>query len=120
MAYERSVDPQNAPKTLAAESTYYRVLGLRKLDRKNEAEKLTADFAKVVAERSSKTPTVDEFSKFGEEGPIAEQNAATYFLQGLVARLQGEPEQAEKAFDVAAKLNRNLIWAPMMRNSNIE
>ena len=120
LAYERSVDPPNAPKTLGTEPTYYRVLALRKLDRKDEAEKLTADFAKVVAERSSKTPTVDEFSKFGEEGPIAEQNAATYFLQGLVARLQGEQEQAEKAFDVAAKLNRNLIWAPIMRDSKLE
>ena len=119
-AYEACVAPENAPDSLRSESTYYRILGLRKLDRSEDAAKLSEEFAKQVAEEASKTPTVDEFSKFGEEGTNAQRSANSFYQQGLVARLDGDLEKANQAFDAAAKLNPNLLWAPVMKDATLD
>ena len=93
---------------------------MRKLDRSEDAAKLSEEFAKQVAEEASKTPTVDEFSKFGEEGTNAQRSANSFYQQGLVARLDGDLEKANQAFDAAAKLNPNLLWAPVMKDATLD
>lgn len=119
-AYEASAAPENAPNSLRSEPTYYRVLALRKLGKNEEAQKLAEQFAKQVAEEAKRSPSVDEFSKFGEEGTNTERSANSFYQQGLVARLNNEPEVAKRAFDAAAKLNPNLLWAPVMRDAALE
>ena len=119
-AYEACADPKNAPNSLRSEPTYYRVLGMRKLGKDDEAAKLSDEFAKQVADEAARTPTIDEFSKFGEEGTSAQRSANSFFQQGLAARLKGDRDGAAQAFDAAAKLNPNLIWAPVMKNADLD
>lgn len=118
--YQAAASEENAPNALRSEPTYFRVLALRKLGKNDEAAKLAEQYAKEVAEEASKTPTIDEFSKFGEEGSNAERGARSYYQQGLAARLNGDQEGAKRAFEAAAKLNPNLLWAPVMLKTELE
>ena len=71
---------------------------------------------KTVADAAAKTPAIDEFSKFGEEGTSAERAAEVYFQKGLAAKLANDADGATSAFDAALKLNPNLIWAATLRD----
>ena len=115
-AFQACADPKNAPNTVRSEQTFYRVLALRKLDRVDDAKRLEDNFKSAVDAEAAKTPAIDEFSKFGEEGSSSERAAISYFQQGLVAKLAGDDDAATKAFDDALKLNPNLIWAATLRD----
>ena len=115
-SFEKCVDPKNAPNTVRSEQTFYRVLALRKLGRDEDASRLEENFRKAVADAAAKTPAIDEFSKFGEEGTSAERAAEVYFQKGLVAKLANDADGAASAFDAALKLNPNLIWAATLRD----
>lgn len=114
-AFENCVDPKNAPNAVRSEQTFYRVLALRKLGREEDASRLEESFRKAVEAAAAKTPAIDEFSKFGEEGTSAERAAEVYFQKALVAKLANDPDGAASAFDAALKLNPNLIWAATLR-----
>lgn len=119
-AYEASAAPQNAPKAVNSEPTYYRVLALRKLGKNDEAAKLATQFAEEVAKEAKNSPTIDEFSKFGEEGTNTERAAAAFYKQALVARLNGDLEEAKRDLEAVVKLDPNMIWAPVMLAAPLE
>lgn len=115
-ALEACVDSRNAPGSVRSEQTFYRVLAMRKLGQTDAASRLEKSFRDAVEAEAAKTPSVDEFSKFGEEGSNAERAAGSYFQQGLAAKLAGDEAAAAAAFDAAMKLNPNLIWISAMRS----
>lgn len=88
---------------------------MRKLNRLDEAARLEESFKSAVAVEMEKTPSIDEFSKFGEEGTNGERVAVSYFMQGLVAKLAADDAKTKESFDAALKLNPSLIWARATR-----
>ncbi|MDO5581437.1 MAG: DUF5107 domain-containing protein [Planctomycetia bacterium] len=115
-AYEKSVNKENEPETLVSELTFFRIMSLKKLGKKAEAQDLLDQFKAAVKKEMETKKKIDEFSKFGEEGTAIERLARLNYYVGLAAFAEGKKDQMNQSIDEALKLNPNLIWPKLIRN----
>jgi tetratricopeptide (TPR) repeat protein len=103
-------------RTALSEDLYFRTLALRELGRTAEAGDLLRTLKEEVAQQLNSPVTVDEYSKFGEDGSRSERLANLHYLNGLACLAEGDRAKAKDAFNLALRMNQNLIWAKQLLN----
>lgn len=93
-----------------SEDGFFRALAMREIGRNAEADQLIQSLKQQVDEQLNSQVSVDEYSKFGEDGSRAERTATLHYLNGLVYRATGDVARAQEEFRTAIQMNQNLIW----------
>jgi tetratricopeptide (TPR) repeat protein len=101
---------------LLTDNTFFRAQALKELGRVDEADKLIQSLKEEVTKQLNSSASVDEFSKFGEDGSRAERLANLHYLKGLVFTYEGDNSDARTEFTQALQLNQNLIWPKQFLN----
>ncbi|MDR3261661.1 MAG: DUF5107 domain-containing protein [Tannerella sp.] len=101
---------------LLTDNTFFRAQALKELGRTDEAGKLIQSLKEDVEKQLNNTSSIDEFSKFGEDGSRAEHLANLHYLNGLVFLYEGNTSNARTEFTQAIKMNQNLIWPKQFIN----
>lgn len=119
-AYEVAADAgqgRRAPAWLG-DHTFFRAQALKELGKADEAFRLIRSMKEEVKKQLDSPASIDEFSKFGEDGSRAERLAGLHYLNGLAALYEGDKATARSEFAQALQMNRNLIWAKQFLNAN--
>lgn len=90
---------------------YYQILALRKLDRKEDADKALAEMNKALEAR--KKQLVDNYAKFGESDKNRAQSQMLY-IGGLVESLNGNTAEATAQWEKALGYFPGNLWARRM------
>jgi len=96
-----------AERTAYSEFIYYNILALEKLGKIQEREVQIKNLQRY-AERGSGDRF---FAKFGERQSQQMKQAELQYLQGLVAMVKSQSDEARTAFQKAIELNPNHSWA---------
>jgi tetratricopeptide (TPR) repeat protein len=96
---------------LLSDNTFFRAQALKELGKTSEADKLIQSLKEEVKNQLNSPASVDEFSKFGEDGSRAERLANLHYLNGLIYWYEGDKTNARAEFTQALQMNQNLIWA---------
>ncbi|MDR1356654.1 MAG: DUF5107 domain-containing protein [Tannerellaceae bacterium] len=112
-AYETASGEGQASRRplLLTDNTYFRAQALKELGKTGEAGALIRSLKEEVNNQLSSPASVDEFSKFGEDGSRAERLANLHYLKGLVHLYEGDSSAARAEFAQSLRMNQNLVWA---------
>jgi tetratricopeptide (TPR) repeat protein len=105
--YQKSV----ASKRGWSKICYYQGLAYRKLDQKDEANKMFDGLISFGRERLEDNSSVDYFAKFGKKQSKKMRMADAYYLQGLGYLGKDKKKEAKMKFEKALKLNINHFGA---------
>jgi tetratricopeptide (TPR) repeat protein len=101
---------------LLTDNTFFRAQALKELGRTDEAGKLIRSLKEEVENQLNSASSIDEFSKFGEDGSRTERLANLHYLNGLVFLYEGDTPNARTEFTQALRMNQNLIWPKQFMN----
>jgi tetratricopeptide (TPR) repeat protein len=96
---------------LLTDNAYFRAQALKELGRTDEAAQLIRNLKQEVTSQLDSPASVDEYSKFGEDGSRAERLANLHYLNALVSYYEGDKAAARASFALSLRMNQNLIWA---------
>jgi tetratricopeptide (TPR) repeat protein len=118
-AYEVAAASGQGRRALAllGDHTFFCAQALKELGKAGEASQLIRSMKEEVKKQLDSPASIDEFSKFGEDGSRAERLAGLHYLNGLAALYEGDKAAARGEFAQALQMNRNLIWAKQFLNA---
>ncbi|KAA6333454.1 hypothetical protein EZS27_018136 [termite gut metagenome] len=101
---------------LLSDNTFFQAQALKELGKTAEANKLVQALKEEVKNQLNSSASVDEFSKFGEDGSRTERLANLHYLNGLVCWFEGNKTNARAEFNQSLQMNQNLIWPKQFLN----
>jgi tetratricopeptide (TPR) repeat protein len=94
-----------------SEIRFYQGLALKKLERKEEADKIFDGLIDFAQKKLETAESMDFFAKFGEKKSEMIRKANTHYLLGLGYLGKDQSEQAKAEFEKVMQLNLNHIGA---------
>jgi tetratricopeptide (TPR) repeat protein len=101
---------------LLNDNTYFRAQALKETGAVDDANLLIRSLKDELKKQLESPASIDEYSKFGEDGSRAERLANLHYLSGLVHLYEGDATAARAELAQALKMNPNLIWAKKLNN----
>ncbi|MDR1500313.1 MAG: DUF5107 domain-containing protein [Tannerellaceae bacterium] len=95
---------------ILTDNTYFRAQALKELGRNSEAAALIGTLRDEVGKQLTSTTSIDEFSKFGEDGTRPERLATLHYLKALTHIYEGDQQAANTELTQSITLNQNQIW----------
>lgn len=100
------------------ELCYYKIMACLALGEKSEADMAIRRMQERIGRIDEEDFSIDQYSKFGNEGNVNENRAKAYYYRGLAYLIESDTERANECFEKAVAMDSDSVWAKVFLNND--